>query len=67
MPPDRQQTSRFETNAPYKVTVKKHQKNTCYLDLDQMNLILKLDLDMVVPYVHAKNEVSRSKGSNVTA
>ena len=32
-----------------------------------MILILKLDLDMVKMYLHAKNEVSMSSGSKVIA
>ena len=36
------------------------------LDLDPMNLILKLDLDMVKMYLHTKNEVSMSRGSKQT-
>ena len=36
------------------------------LNLDQMNLILKLDLDMVKIYPHTKNEVSTSTHSKVT-
>ena len=35
------------------------------LDIGPMTLVLKLDLDMVVTYLHAKNEVNRSSGSNV--
>ena len=35
------------------------------LDLDQMTLIPKFDLDMVMMYLHTKNEVSMSKGSKV--
>ena len=37
------------------------------LDLDPMTLILKLDLDMVKMYLHAKNEVFMSRGSKVIA
>ena len=37
------------------------------LTLIQMTLILKLDLDMVKMYLHAKNEVSMSSGSKVIA
>ena len=32
-----------------------------------MTFILKLDLDMVKMYLHAKNEVSMSNGSKVIA
>ena len=35
------------------------------LDLGLMTLVLKLDLDMVVTYLHAKNSVNRSSGSKV--
>ena len=37
------------------------------LDFGSMTLTLKLDLDMMVTYVHAKNEVNRLKGSKVMA
>ena len=37
------------------------------LDLDPMALILKLDLDIVKMYHHAKSEVSRSLHSKVIA
>ena len=40
------------------VTVKKH-KNVCHFDLDQMTLILKLDLDIMMTFLHTKIEVSR--------
>ena len=46
----------------------KSQKFFSYdLDLDPMTLILKLNLDMVQMYLHAKNEVSMSRGSKVIA
>ena len=32
-----------------------------------MTLILKLDLDMIKMYLHAKNEVSMSRGTEVIA
>ena len=35
------------------------------LELGPMTLILKLDLDMLVTYLHAKNEVNRSSGAKV--
>ena len=37
------------------------------LDLNPMTLILKLDLDMVKMYLHAKNEVPSYSGSKVMA
>ena len=38
----------------------------CDLGMDQMTLVLKLDLDMVVTYLHAKIKVNRPKnGSKV--
>ena len=37
------------------------------LTLYPITLILKLDLDMVKMYLHAKNEVSMSRGSKVIA
>ena len=37
------------------------------LDLDQMTLIPKLDLDMAKMYLHTKNEVPMSRGSKVIA
>ena len=37
------------------------------LDLDQMTLTLKLDLNMVEMYHHTKNEVSMSRHSKVIA
>ena len=36
------------------------------LALDPVNFTSHLDLDMVVTYLHAKNEVNRSSGSKVT-
>ena len=36
--------------------------NACDPHFDPMTLILKLDLDMVVTYIHATNMVNRSKG-----
>ena len=50
--------------------VSNSQKNQFYksdLDLDPMNLVLKLDLDMVKMYHHAKNEVTTSRHSEVIA
>ena len=41
--------------------------DVCDLDLDPVTLILKLDLDTVFTYLHAKNEARRSKGSKATA
>ena len=35
--------------------------------LIKITLILKLDLDMIKIYLHAKNEVSMSRGSKVIA
>ena len=37
------------------------------LDLDQMTLVLKLDLDMVKMYLHTKNEVPSYISSKVIA
>ena len=37
------------------------------LDLDPMTFISELDLDIIVTYLHAKNEVNRSSGSGVRA
>ena len=37
----------------------------CDLELDPMTLISELDLDILVTYVHAKNEVNRSNSSEV--
>ena len=37
----------------------------CDLELDPMTLISELDLDIIVTYLHAKNEVNRSSGSKV--
>ena len=41
--------------------------DTCDLDFDPRSLILKLNLDMELTYVHVTNEVNRSKGSKVVA
>ena len=37
------------------------------LDLDPMTLILKLDLDIKMTYLHTKNEVPRSRHSKAIA
>ena len=37
----------------------------CDLELDPMTFISELDLDVVVTYLHAKNEVNRSNGLKV--
>ena len=37
----------------------------CDFDFDPMTLACERDLVMVVTYLHAKNKVSRSKGSKV--
>ena len=37
------------------------------LDLDPMTFISELDLDIIVTYLQAKNEVNRSSGSGVRA
>ena len=37
----------------------------CDLVLDPRTFTSELDLDMVVTYLHAKNEVNRSSGSKV--
>ena len=37
----------------------------CDLDLGSMTLILKLDLDIMVTYLHVNNEVGRSKALKV--
>ena len=39
----------------------------CDLDYDPMTLVLKLDLDMMVTYLHSKNEVKRLFSSKVIA
>ena len=41
--------------------------DVCDPDLDPMTLVLKLDQDMAVTYLHANNEVNMSKGSKVMA
>ena len=38
---------------------------SCDLTLDPMTFTSELDLDMVVNYLHAKNQVNRSSGSRV--
>ena len=40
---------------------------SCDLDLEQMTLIYELDLNILKIYLHAKNEVSRSRLSKVRA
>ena len=37
----------------------------CGLELDPMTFISELDLDIVVTYLHEKNEVNKSNGSKV--
>ena len=39
--------------------------DACDLNFEPMTLILKVDLDMVVTYLHAKNKANRSKGLKV--
>ena len=37
--------------------------DACDLDFDPMTLVLKLDLDIMVTYLHTINEVNKSNGS----
>ena len=52
-------------NAKRKSTLKLELFHYCDLELDPMIFISGFDLDTVVTYIHAQNEVNTSNGSEV--